>query len=120
MRIKKDSKLNRIRMRLNIGRSKQSSVRGTNSDNISMEANICYDSSFIEPQNADHDEEFHVYDDVVNCRLPEPGEGNPLYENTNQMQIPSAQHVEVPREYEIPVQRNSSYQLRDTPNEYEN
>ena len=115
-------------MRLRIGRRQQSSVRRHNGDDIATEPNICYDSVFSEP---DHDQEFREYDDIVHCRESGPsGEGIPLYENTRplyeninqlgEMQISSEQSADVPHEYEIPVQINSAYQLRDTPNDYEN
>jgi len=112
--------LKRIRTRLRIGRRKQSNVSGINRDTIEIQPNVCYNSVLSEHIIPDHDEEFHVYDNILICRVPVPSEGRPLYESANlrNVQIPSAQNAEMP--HEIPVQTNAVYGLKDTPNEYEN
>ena len=147
MYLRQSSKLNGNRMwQLRAGRSNQSRMRGINNDSrsIVIEANICYDTTAFSNH---HDEEFHAYDDVIqdtsvqyenfelgtNTSGPvassahDFGNGQPSSsqcDSGNRMPgcLASSAHLtdsEVSCEYEIPVQSNSAYEIRDTPNDYE-
>ena len=132
---------------LRAGRSNQSRMRGINNDGRSIvtEANICYNTTAFSNH---HDEELHVYDDInqdtsvqyenidQGNNTPGPvasfandsvfGKGQPSSsqcDSGNGMPgcLPSSVHLTmVPCEYEIPVQSNSAYEIRDTQNDYEN